>query len=60
MLETNDSKQTEEIIAMKKRVAQMEDTMDNYEQYSKLDNLIITGLKCYVLIMPISFTSKRK
>ena len=45
VLENNDCKKSEEIIAMKKRMAQMEDTMDNYEQYSKLDNLIVTGLK---------------
>ena len=39
---------------MTRRVSEMEEQIDNYEQYSKVDNLIITGLQ---VLRPYNATS---
>ena len=44
-LEKKDNDKEKEILALKNRLAVMEENVDSFEQYSKLDNLIISGLR---------------
>ena len=44
-LENKDNEKEKEILALKNRLSGMEEAVDNYEQYSKFDNLIISGLR---------------
>ena len=44
-LEKSDSEKNEQLVDLNSRVTQLENQIDNHEQYSKIDNLIVTGLK---------------
>ena len=46
-LEKHDNEKEKEMLALKNRLSSMEETVDNYEQYSKLDNVIISGLRVF-------------
>lgn len=53
-LEKKDSEKQKEIITLKKRMNEMENMLDSYEQQTKVDNLIISGLK---VVRPFNATA---
>ena len=46
-LEENDTDKQKKLEDLTNRVNKIDDQMDSFEQYSKIDNLIITGLKVF-------------